>query len=64
MAGGLASAGVPIVNCEKCGLVLVQNLPWVVRQAGTLDLIGFCSVECLPVWVEARRLIALVEERS
>ena len=52
------------MNCEKCGLVLVQNLPWVVRQAGTLDLIGFCSVECLSVWVEARRLIALVEERS
>ena len=53
------------MKCEKCETTFAYCLwlrLWSWRSEG-INYLDFCSLDCLSRWVEAQRLIAVVEER-
>ena len=53
------------MKCEKCGSELDVFDMWEIHRVARpwVRPTRFCSLDCLSRWVEAQRLIAVVEER-
>lgn len=51
------------MKCEKCDKPLDYFDSWQLARSALSARRYFCSLDCLSRWVEAQRLIAVVEER-